>query len=149
MFVCLNCQPASDNVDFGFQTSINGGSSWGVSKVTTSFRSKNTEAGSGIFGYVTGYDYPGNPDTEKQWLSYGIGSASDEACAGIVHIYAPSSTANVKHFYLRFNSYGASVESTDFFAAGYWNTTSAINAFRFAMFSGNINSGTIKLYGVS
>ena len=33
--------------------------------------------------------------------------------------------------------------------AGYFNTTSAINAIRFSMSSGNIDSGVIKLYGVS
>ena len=49
---------------------------------------------------------------------------------------------------MRTNSYGASPETVDFFAAGYWNTTSAINAFRFAMFSGNITYGIIKLYGI-
>ena len=33
--------------------------------------------------------------------------------------------------------------------AGYINTTSAINAIQFKMSSGNIDSGVIKLYGVS
>jgi hypothetical protein len=35
------------------------------------------------------------------------------------------------------------------YMAGYANTTSAINAIQFKMSSGNIDSGTIKLYGVS
>jgi hypothetical protein len=34
------------------------------------------------------------------------------------------------------------------FTAGYGNTTSAINAVRFQMSSGNIDSGVIKLYGI-
>jgi hypothetical protein len=34
------------------------------------------------------------------------------------------------------------------FAAGYFNTTSAIDAIQFKMSSGNIDSGTIKMYGV-
>ncbi len=33
--------------------------------------------------------------------------------------------------------------------AGYFNTTSAIDAVQFKMSSGNIDSGVIKLYGVS
>ena len=33
-------------------------------------------------------------------------------------------------------------------AAGYGNTTSAIDAVQFAMSSGNIDAGTIKLYGL-
>ena len=35
------------------------------------------------------------------------------------------------------------------FAAGYFNTTSAIDEVSFKMSSGNIDSGVIKLYGVS
>jgi hypothetical protein len=38
---------------------------------------------------------------------------------------------------------------TNCFAAGYGNTTSAVNAVQFKMASGNIDSGVIKLYGVS
>ena len=148
MFVFTDINPATDNTDFGFQTSTNGGSSYGVSKVTTSFYAKHNEADSQTtLSYATGYDYPGNPDTEKQWIAWQIGNDSDESCSGIIHIHSPSSTTYVKHFYLRTNTYGASVETLDFFAAGYWNTTSAINAFRFAMFSGNFD-GTIQMYGI-
>ena len=35
------------------------------------------------------------------------------------------------------------------FVAGYMNTTSAVDAIQFKMSSGNIDAGTIKLYGVS
>jgi len=38
--------------------------------------------------------------------------------------------------------------SVNWFTAGYGNTTSSINAVRFQMSSGNIGSGTIKLYGI-
>ena len=149
MFVLTDINPATDNTDFGFQTSTDGGSTYGVSKVTTGFYAKHNEAGDQTsLAYTTGYDYPGNPDTEKQWIAWQIGSDSDESCSGIIHIYSPSNTTYVKHFYLRANTYGASVEALDFFAAGYWNTTSAIDAFSFAMFSGNFD-GVIQMYGIS
>ena len=147
MFVFTDINPA-ENTDFGFQASTDGGSSYGVSKVTTSFYSMHNEADSqALVSYYGAYDYPGNPDTEKQWIAWQIGNDSDESCSGIIHIHSPSSTTYVKHFYLRTNTYGASVETLDFFAAGYWNTTSAINAFRFAMFSGNFD-GVIQMYGI-
>jgi len=38
--------------------------------------------------------------------------------------------------------------SNNAFAAGYMNTTSAIDAIAFKMSSGNIDSGTVKMYGV-
>jgi hypothetical protein len=34
------------------------------------------------------------------------------------------------------------------FVAGYGNTTSAVDAIQFKFDSGNIDSGTIKLYGI-
>jgi hypothetical protein len=37
---------------------------------------------------------------------------------------------------------------SDCFVAGYGNTTSAVDAVQFKMASGNIDAGTIKLYGI-
>jgi len=36
----------------------------------------------------------------------------------------------------------------DSYIGGYFNTTSAIDAIRFSVNSGNIAEGTIKLYGI-
>ena len=38
--------------------------------------------------------------------------------------------------------------SADNFVAGYCNTTSAVDGVRFDFSSGNIDAGTIKLYGI-
>ena len=43
----------------------------------------------------------------------------------------------------------SSPHSVQSFVAGYINSTSAVDAVQFKMSSGNIDSGTIKLYGVS
>jgi hypothetical protein len=40
-------------------------------------------------------------------------------------------------------------ESRNYFVAGYGNTTSAIDAVQFKMSSGNMDSGTITLYGIN
>ena len=45
-------------------------------------------------------------------------------------------------------SYYSPPWSINSFICGYGNTTSAINAIIFKMTSGNIDSGTIKLYGI-
>ena len=39
-------------------------------------------------------------------------------------------------------------DAINFYGAGYGNTTSAVDAIQFKFASGNIDSGTIKLYGV-
>ena len=52
-----------------------------------------------------------------------------------------------KHFIARLNNYHASDYSVDAYVAGYFNTTSAIDAIQFKMSSGNFD-GIIKMYGV-
>jgi hypothetical protein len=63
-------------------------------------------------------------------------------------LFNPSSTTYVKHFIGRANNYYQADYSMDNYFAGYGNTTSAVNAIRFQMSSGNIDDGIIKLYGV-
>jgi hypothetical protein len=47
------------------------------------------------------------------------------------------------------NLYGdSSVGTHNVFVGGYFNTTSAINAVNFTMESGNIDAGTIQMFGV-
>ena len=38
--------------------------------------------------------------------------------------------------------------NSNFFVAGYGNTTSAVNAIQFKMSSGNTDAGTIYMYGI-
>jgi hypothetical protein len=73
---------------------------------------------------------------------------NDSCLVGILHLFNPSSTTFVKHFLANTNLVFNSAMSVEEFIAGYGNTTSAINGVRFQMSSGNIDSGTIKLYGI-
>ena len=88
----------------------------------------------------------------KVWLSVEVTFPAsvddDNSFSGILHLFEPSSTTFVKHFISDGNHY-ASNYSTRSFVAGYGNTTSAINAITFKMSTGNIATGTIKMYGVS
>ena len=54
----------------------------------------------------------------------------------------------IKHFIARRNHYNQSDYSINNHVGGYFNTTSAIDGIQFKMDSGNIDSGTIKLYGI-
>ena len=49
----------------------------------------------------------------------------------------------------RLNNYVSNNYSEDSHIAGYCNVTAAIDGAQFKFSSGNIDSGTIKLYGVS
>ena len=65
-----------------------------------------------------------------------------------MYLFNPSSTTFVKHFIIEFQNYVANNQSQQNFCAGYFNTTSSVDAIKFQMNSGNIDSGTIKLYGI-
>jgi hypothetical protein len=65
------------------------------------------------------------------------------------NFFNPSSTTYVKHFIGLHNIIKTLViQVFGVLYAGYANTTSAVNAVRFQMSSGNIDDGIIKLYGV-
>ena len=49
----------------------------------------------------------------------------------------------------RFVSEGTSEQLSDSYVSGFCNTTTAIDAVQFKMSSGNIDAGTISLYGIS
>jgi hypothetical protein len=97
-------------------------------------------------GYETGADQAQGTAFIK--ISNTVGNGADESCVGYLNLYNPSSTTFVKHFINRSQTYQATDYSVDEYKAGYFNTTSAINAVQFKFASGNIDSGVIKLYGV-
>ena len=79
-----------------------------------------------------------------------VGNLNDECGAGTLHLFNPSSTTFVKHFICTTNVYEPDADFTvQYFTAGYGNTTSAVDAVQFKMDSGNIDAGTITLYGIN
>ena len=148
IFKFYDIHPSGDNVDFDFQASTDGGSNYNTTMTTTAFISYHQEDGSpAALSYVTGQDQA--QGTSFQGLSDNQGNGSDECCVGTLHLFDPSNTTFVKHFISRFNQYNYDNYSREDYVAGYFNTTSAINGVQFKFDSGNIDSGTIKLYGVT
>jgi hypothetical protein len=81
-------------------------------------------------------------------LSVGlIGNVADESCSGTLTLFNPSSTTYVKHFISNCQLCTHDNYSYNGLVAGYGNTTSAVNAIRFQMSSGNFD-GTIYMYGI-
>jgi hypothetical protein len=145
-FVFSSIHPRTDNADFQFNLSTDSGSNYNVTKTTTSFRASHNEAGTDAgLEYAGAYDLA--QSTAFQPLANGLGSGADESCSGTLTLFSPSSTTYVKHFISNFNRYLYLDYSINDFVAGYGNTTSAVNAIRFQMSSGNMD-GTIYLYGI-
>jgi len=150
-FEFINCHPSSTgNPNFQFNMSTDGGSNYNVTKTTTYFYAYHKEDDAATtLDYDTGDDLA--QSTAYQPITQGIGgSAGDESASGYLEIFNPSSTTFVKHFICSMNSmsYPSFQASYDSYIAGYGNTTSSIDAIKFQMSSGNIDSGTIKLYGI-
>ena len=79
----------------------------------------------------------------------GIKGDNDSCGVGYMCLFNPGSTTFVKHFIVSTNIMQDNTHSQMAEVAGYANTTSAINAVQFSVNSGNIDSGTITLYGLS
>ena len=73
---------------------------------------------------------------------------NDQNACGTLHLFNPSSTVFVKHFFFTGDHVGPTDYSREWLIAGYINTTSAIDEIQFKMSSGDIDAGTFKLYGV-
>ena len=147
VFKFIDIHPQTDNVNFQFNLSTDSGSNYNVTKTTTFFRAGHNEADtdSGL-EYATSSDLA--QSTSEQLLNENLGADGDQSCTGTLTLFNPSSTTYVKHFISVVNSYRFNNQTQQAFVAGYGNTTSAINAIRFQMSSGNIDDGIIKMYGV-
>ena len=148
VFKFINIHPATDNVYFQMNFSADSGSNYNVTKTTTAFNAYHAEDGSGgSLAYASGNDLAQGTGV-KYLTGSGLGNGNDESVSGSMHLFDPSSTTFVKHFFSNVSYYYLTNEMGNTFTAGYGNTTSAIDAVQFTMSSGNIDSGTFKLYGV-
>jgi hypothetical protein len=150
IFKFINIHPSSDGNRFLFQGSINTGSAYGVNITSTFFKAFHNEGDSS-----TGVSYDANNDLAQSTnfqqlnLDADLGADNDQGLSGELRLFNPSSTTFVKHF-MGTNNFSHSGDFTvQCFMAGYFNTTSAIDAIQFKMNSNNIDSGTIKLYGIA
>ena len=127
--------------------STDSGSNYNVTKTTTKFVALHTENnGTAVLEYEASNDLA--QSTAYQILTKGLGNLGDENYSGDLSIFNPSSTTFVKHFLSTGNENRSDDAAVNDFVAGYGNTTSAVNAIQFKFSSGNIDSGTIKLYGI-
>ena len=147
IFIFNNIHPATDGTHFNFQATTNG-SDFNIATTTTTFEAYNHET-SGTTSLTNDPNKDHAQDTGYINLIDNIGAEDDQSFSGFLHLFEPSSTTFVKHFIftgqrLTENNYSANDRT-----GGYFNTTSAITGLSFKIESGNIDSGTIDLYGVN
>ena len=148
IFKYINVHPATDNVQFGFQVDTGTNTSYGQTVTSTFFRAILSEADdSPDLARVASEDQ--QKGTASQTLAYGIGNDNDQSASGFLHLFEPSSSTYYKHFIGTGESIIASNQAYNSFVGGMFYQTSAITRVRFKMSSGNIDSGTIKMYGIN
>jgi hypothetical protein len=147
LFIFNNIHPQTDNTTFGFNGSTDSGSNYNVTKTTTFFRATQEENdSSAALSYETGKDIA--QGTGDQQLAQSLSADNDGNVSGKLLLFKPSSTTFVKHFIATMNETHGGDISINSHVAGYFNTTSAVDAIRFQMASGEIQGGTIQMFGV-
>jgi hypothetical protein len=148
IFKYINIHP-STAAYFTFQGSTDGGSSYGVTITSTLFDAYHFESDSAQdLRYLTGGDLA-QSTSFQQLTNVTPSTDNDGSYSGTLHLFNPSSTTYVKHFLSNLNVMTDNPASDNSYLAGYFNTTSAINAIQFKFASGNIDDGIIKMYGVA
>jgi len=149
VFKFYDIHPSAASTRFQFNGSTDGGSNYNVTKTTTIFIAGHNEADTdATLTYQSGDDLA-QSTAFQDLAAYGDSDNANDSClAGTLQIFNPSSTTFVKHFIARTNYVANNYYSVDSYTAGYFNTTSAINAIRFQFTSNNIDDGIIKMYGV-
>ena len=147
IFKFYSIHPETD--DKNFQVNFRDGSTaYDATKTTTGFYVLHAEGGG-----TPALTYNGDGDqaqsTDFLKLDGDYGADADQSLSGYMYLFAPSDTTFIKHFMARTNSSRHVDQSNNVFTAGYCNVTAAIDGVQFKMSSGNIDSGVIKLYGIS
>lgn len=142
--------PATDDVGLWMRVSLDGGASW---------KSGGSDYSWASVVYAT--SAVGNNDSADSEIelvpatlaaNQAIGNASGEGFSGMVRLQNPAGTARFKLLSsMGANYVNASGNPTSVLGSSgmYVAATSAINGIRFLTESGNISSGTIRLYGVT
>jgi hypothetical protein len=147
LFKLINIHPSTDST-LTFNLSTDGGSSYNVTKTSSFFKAQHDEADTATtLGYRTSQDLA--QSTAYQEMEQDIGADNDQCYSGVLYLFSPSSTTFVKHYMLYGNSAHSGNYSMNPYCGGYGNTTSAINAIDFKFNSGNIDAGTIYMYGIA
>ena len=152
LFKLINIHPATvrDEFQLNFR---DGSSAFDASKQTTMFMTYIGESGGDTaLSYETeGVDLTNS--TSYFTIATNVGNGNDEGLSGELYLFSPSSTTFIKHFICvnqnsRQDGSGGNYCATEY-SAGYCNTTAAIDGIDFKFAGGNIDSGIIKMYGIT
>jgi len=147
IFYFVNIHPSNNGVALQFNMSTDGGSTYAVTKTSTAFSCYHNEADTDTALFLQVSDDLAQ-QTGDAHLGLQTSNDNDGNTVGTLRLFNPSSSTYVKHWISDINDHGYDY-SVRFFGAGYGNTNSPVNAVKFRVSSGNIDSGDILLFGVN
>ena len=147
IFRFYNINPETDGAYFQFQVNAAGESGYNEFFTSAFFIAELSEGSADpSLNYTPSLDNA--QATVFQSINYNLGNGANECLGGELHIFDPSSTTYVKHFYGKsvVHIHGDRVYHPH--VAGYFNTTAALTNVQFKMNSGDWD-GLVKMWGVS
>jgi hypothetical protein len=90
----------------------------------------------------------GDGGTDRFTIVENIGAGGDQCANGEIILCDPSGTGFGQQFYSNSISQSSTSQARREIFGGFYNSGTAIDGVRFYMSSGNIDSGTFKLYGI-
>jgi len=145
IFKYIGIHPATQS-NFSFQVDTGTNTNYNQTITSSSYYAEHSEGDSTGLSYFAATDQA--QGTGFQMISHNPGTDNDSNSSGTLTIFNPSSSTFVKHFIGDSNCTNGSATSHRNFVAGYINTTTALTRVQFKFASGNIDAGTIKLYGL-
>ena len=149
VFKFYDMHPATDGAYLTFQSDTGTNTNYNQTVTSTFIYAQNDEADSDTtLAYATSRDQANG--TAFQPISLSIDAdGNDSSFSGQLQVFAPSSTTFTKQWMSIGNEVGNGYYNYHTHAGGWFDTTTALTRFQFKMSSGNIDSGVIKLYGIS
>ena len=147
-FEFIDIHPAASS-NLSMQASTDGGSSYGISVTANCARTYSNEAGTLQRAPAYGSGWGLASSTSFQSLSYTTPTEAKNSICGTMFLFEPSSTTYYKHFLSHTTQEGDSNYASEFHISGHYDTATAINAIQFKMNTGNIDTGTIRLFGLA
>ena len=147
VFIFNNIHPEIDGEPLTFQADTGTNTNYNQTVTNSFFRARHNEGDSTTeLAYIASYDQAQGSAFIR--MNGGLNADADGNGCATLHLFNPSSTTFVKHFLLN----SVNITDGDFaenaFSGGYFNTTTALTTFQFKVASGNIDAGTICLYGI-
>ena len=146
VFRFINMHPATNSTSWTFQVNASGQSGFNETITSNAFAAQHAENDTDAALTFQG-GYAQGTGTSYQVINYNTGNQNDASVSGELHLFNPAG-GQVKQFYGVSNEMLEAAYTINFFIGGYFDITAAITEIDFKFASGNIDAGTIKMYGI-